>query len=79
MNPNDSSKFDELYFFGGRGISVFNAADMSLVYESDNMAEFLQALLHPDVFNADLNSEDLNKKPKDFRDQRSARKVWCYK
>ncbi|XP_072037300.1 mesenchyme-specific cell surface glycoprotein-like [Amphiura filiformis] len=75
MNVNDSSKFEKLHFFGGRGISVFLASDMSLVWESDYIAEFMQTVLYPDTFNANLDVENADKqKPKDMMDMQSPSK-----
>ena len=76
-NPNDTDKFDKLYFFGGRGVSVFLASDMSLVWDSGSVAEISHQLLYPDLFNAGLMGIDnfAKQKPTDFKDQLSAGKV----
>ena len=75
-NPQDTSKFDRLYFYGGRSVSIFRADDFSLVYDSGDDVERKHAIFFPDIFNADYTSDDPDTETiEDTFDKRSDNKV----
>lgn len=50
---NADGKFEALYSYGARSFSIWNADDMSLVYDSGSELESIVARAIPDQFNAD--------------------------
>ena len=69
---NKDGKYERFVTYGGRGISVYNASDMQLMWNSGSeVAEALQTHL-PAIFNAD---SDGDKTPSETKDTRSDDKV----
>ncbi|XP_022096908.1 uncharacterized protein LOC110982645 [Acanthaster planci] len=72
LNPD---KFDRLYFYGSRSVSIFRADDFSLVYDSGDEIERQHGMAYPALFNADNFSDDLaDESPVDTFDSRSDNK-----
>ena len=53
---DDTSPYEELYTFGGRGFSIWDAADLSLVYDSGADFEEYHAKYMPSMFNNHVGS-----------------------
>ncbi|XP_038076297.1 uncharacterized protein LOC119744441 [Patiria miniata] len=74
-NPQNTSEFDRLYFYGGRSVSIFRADDFSLVYDSGDEIARRHAGAYPELFNADYLSRDpASDSPTDTFDKRSDNK-----
>ncbi|KAI8511417.1 hypothetical protein Bbelb_105170 [Branchiostoma belcheri] len=74
LDPGDPRKVRELHAFGGRGVSVFDAEDLSLVWDSGDDFERIGARVHPDIFNSQFNNENMEETPKDSFDEASCSK-----
>ncbi|XP_078667821.1 mesenchyme-specific cell surface glycoprotein-like [Branchiostoma floridae x Branchiostoma belcheri] len=70
----DQTKFSALHAFGGRGFSVWDAEDVSLVWDSEDDAERMIASFHPDIFNSYYNEAALDKDIRKNFDKRSCKK-----
>lgn len=67
---NSEGKYEAVYAYGGRSFSIWNADDMTLVYDSGSDFERIIALAMPDFFNAnndengfDARSDDKGPEP----------------
>ncbi|XP_019622768.1 PREDICTED: mesenchyme-specific cell surface glycoprotein-like [Branchiostoma belcheri] len=75
LDPGDPRKVRELHAFGGRGVSVFDAEDLRLVWDSGDDFERIGARVHPDVFNSLFKSESMiDETPEDSFDDASCSK-----
>ncbi|XP_078678711.1 uncharacterized protein LOC144914587 [Branchiostoma floridae x Branchiostoma belcheri] len=74
LDPGDPRKVRELHAFGGRGVSVFDAEDLSLVWDSGDDFERIGARVHPDVFNSQFKNENMEETPEDSFDEASCSK-----
>ncbi len=70
---NDVGEYEALYGYGGRSFSIFNAEDMSLVFDSGNDFEKITSLALPAYFNTtddelamDGRSDDKGPEPEDI-------------
>lgn len=70
-SETDGLEKDKIHLLGGRSFSVYNAADLSKVYNSGSDFEKITAKLFPDFFNTD---NDDNKGKEDVKDKRSNKK-----
>lgn len=50
---NDDGFYEALYSFGGRSFSIFDASDMSLVYDSGDDFSKIISTIDPEIFNND--------------------------
>ncbi|XP_066284593.1 mesenchyme-specific cell surface glycoprotein-like [Branchiostoma lanceolatum] len=74
LDPSDPHKVRELHTFGGRGVSVFDAEDLSLVWDSGDDFERVGAEAHPAVFNSQFKNENMGETPADSFDRASCSK-----
>ncbi|XP_078595906.1 mesenchyme-specific cell surface glycoprotein-like [Branchiostoma floridae x Branchiostoma japonicum] len=74
LDPSDPRKVRELHTFGGRGASIFDAEDLSLVWDSGDDFERVGAQVHPAVFNSKFNGENMDETPEDSFDRSSCAK-----
>ncbi|XP_066277451.1 mesenchyme-specific cell surface glycoprotein-like isoform X1 [Branchiostoma lanceolatum] len=70
----DNSKFSALHAFGARGFSVWDAEDVSLVWDSGDDAERMIANYHPDIFNSYYKESVLDKEVQNNFDKNSCKK-----
>ncbi|XP_072036605.1 mesenchyme-specific cell surface glycoprotein-like [Amphiura filiformis] len=72
LSSSDPTKIDRLHTFGGRGMSILRADDMSLLWDSKDMIEKLHSELYPSTFNGNSKPDDPNTEtPEDLMDKRS--------
>ena len=72
LSTSNPTQVERLHFFGGRGISIFRAEDMTLVWDSNDMIERTVAELYPEVFNANSKPDiPSSETPADLMDKRS--------
>ncbi|XP_078589140.1 mesenchyme-specific cell surface glycoprotein-like [Branchiostoma floridae x Branchiostoma japonicum] len=67
-------KFSALHAFGGRGFSVWDAEDLSLVWDSGDDAERMISNYHPDIFNSYYKESALDKDIRKNFDKTSCKK-----
>ena len=71
-SESDPTKIERPHFFGGRGISIFRASDMTQVWDSNDLIERMTAELYPEIFNGNTKPDDPNTEtPEDLMDKRS--------
>ena len=79
-STQDTSKFERLYFYGARSVTVFRADDFSLVYDTGDEIERKHAVFYPNIFNADYDSDDPDTETvEDTFDKRSDARVCKYR
>ncbi|CAH1785165.1 unnamed protein product [Owenia fusiformis] len=66
---NERGKFDRFYTFGGRSISVWNASNMALLYDSDSEIEIQHGQQYRKIFNSHIAEE--TQVPSQSKDTRS--------
>ncbi|KAK6195226.1 hypothetical protein SNE40_000697 [Patella caerulea] len=64
---NAEGEYDHLYTFGGRGISIRLASDMSVLYDSGSVVEEQSAKHLPDLFNCDGHPHSTARESMDTR------------
>ncbi len=60
LGKNDEGKYEALYTFGGRSFSIYNASDLSQVYDSGSEFEEITAQRYPDEFNTTNDEVDFD-------------------
>ena len=71
-----SNKYDSAVHFGGRGFSIWDTADLSLVYDSGDEIETHIMTNTPNAFNTDCVSSTITyQSPENLRDTQSGRYV----
>ncbi|CAH1253652.1 Hypp1213 [Branchiostoma lanceolatum] len=73
LDPTEPSKLYRLHTFGGRGVSIFRADDMSLVWDSGDDLERMEAKFYPEIFNSRYNDRG-DERPTDQFDDRSCKR-----
>ncbi|XP_035685878.1 mesenchyme-specific cell surface glycoprotein-like [Branchiostoma floridae] len=74
LDPENPDKYSSLHLFGGRGFSVWDADDLSLVWDSGDGVERMVAKHYPSIFNSDYYEEFFNSTPAARFDHRSCKK-----
>eukprot|EP00058_Branchiostoma_floridae_P018710 XP_002604199.1 hypothetical protein BRAFLDRAFT_73459 [Branchiostoma floridae] len=74
LDPENPDKYSSLHLFGGRGFSVWDADDLSLVWDSGDDVERMVAKYYPTIFNSDYDEEFFNSTPAARFDHRSCKK-----
>ncbi|ESO92846.1 hypothetical protein LOTGIDRAFT_190352, partial [Lottia gigantea] len=54
---DSTGKYENLYFFGGRGFTIRKASDMSILYDSGDIIEKKTSSLAPEIFNSDTEGK----------------------
>ncbi|XP_078679646.1 mesenchyme-specific cell surface glycoprotein-like [Branchiostoma floridae x Branchiostoma belcheri] len=72
LDPAEPSKLSRLHTFGGRGVSIFRAEDLSLVWDSGDDLERMEAKFYPEIFNS--RYKYLDERPTDQFDDRSCKR-----
>lgn len=57
-DSNGDGLVDQIYAFGARSFSIWNADSLELVYDSSSDFEYIAALMQPRLYNADHSSND---------------------
>ncbi|XP_078611141.1 mesenchyme-specific cell surface glycoprotein-like [Branchiostoma floridae x Branchiostoma japonicum] len=73
LDPTEPSKLYWLHAFGGRGVSIFRADDLSLVWDSGDDLEKMEAKFYPEIFNTRYNDKP-DEQPTDEFDDRSCKR-----
>ncbi|CAH1226651.1 Hypp118 [Branchiostoma lanceolatum] len=74
LDPQNPDKYASLHLFGGRGFSVWNADDVSLVWDSEDEVERMVAKYYPSIFNSDYDEDVIDSTPAALFDHRSCKK-----
>ncbi|XP_077998497.1 mesenchyme-specific cell surface glycoprotein-like [Glandiceps talaboti] len=72
MNVSYPTKYDQFYTFGSRSFSVIQTSDMSMLYDSGDEFEQINAENYPTIFNMNVGDDD--ETPEDTMDSRSDNK-----
>jgi len=62
---NEDGKYEAIYGFGGRSFSIWDASDMSLVYDSAGEFERIAQEAAPEFFNSDNEENNLDNRSDD--------------
>ncbi|KAI8501582.1 hypothetical protein Bbelb_208530 [Branchiostoma belcheri] len=72
LDPAEPSKLSRLHTFGGRGVSIFRAENLTLVWDSGDDLERMEAKFYPEIFNS--RYKYLDERPTDQFDDRSCKR-----
>ncbi|CAH1230731.1 Hypp331 [Branchiostoma lanceolatum] len=73
-STSDPTKYESFYAFGGRGFSIWDAKNLTQIWDSGDQVERAHALYYPSIFNSEYQDEFLHDHPEDTMDETSKKK-----
>ncbi|XP_078681785.1 mesenchyme-specific cell surface glycoprotein-like [Branchiostoma floridae x Branchiostoma belcheri] len=73
-SASDPTKYEAFYAFGGRGFSVWDAKNLTQIWDSGDQVERAHAMYYPSIFNSEFEEDFPHDHPEDTMDETSKKK-----